>query len=101
MLFVLAEAGISSCSHRRGSLFCLRRNRFCRCLLQNVQMLREDLLEYFAHILQHMPAIQHLLCPWRSLACPFEVACSSIPTDDLDSWMSQQPVRENLLIAAQ
>ncbi len=48
-----------------------------------------------------MPPIQYLLglgCPFRG---SFEIAAPSVPHDDLDARVSQQPVGEHLLVTAQ
>jgi hypothetical protein len=58
-------------------------------------------LEDFTQIFQKMPAVEHLLGLWSAFICSFEIASTSISTDHLNTWMSQQPVRENLFVAAQ
>ncbi len=71
------------------------------CFLQDFQMLSQALLEDFAQIFEQMPTVQHLVGLRSPFVGSFEIAGSPISTDDLDSWMSQEPVCQHLLVAAQ
>ena len=80
---------------------------FCRLLFglllglaQEIDLLPQGFLHHFSYVLEQMPPIKHLLSLWRSFCCANPVAGTPVTADDIDAFVSSEPLFEGLLIAA-
>jgi hypothetical protein len=69
-------------------------------LLQELHLLPQRFLHHFSPIPQQVPAIQHLLRLWCSVARSDSVAGPSIAADHLDPLVGLEPFLEDLITAA-